>query len=207
MHLRALGVALLLLPTACGEPAAPATSAATTAREREPAASTPNEARPTAKQEAGQDRERVREAMKKMAGQSAELRQAFAAAAIAERTKGLVAESLRESFDKLQSMPPEMRRLTLMKGLATPEAAKAWTQACPAGPKVLADMAALAPPEQGKFLVTACKLSGDGLITPTEMENTDGIALAAALTAAHQVGKAEVERELLSFFLQASPSR
>jgi len=45
------------------------------------------------------------------------------------------------------------------------------------------------------------------LITPAEAEKTDGLALAAALTAARPLGKSEVERELLAFFLKASPSR
>ncbi|NUO47421.1 MAG: hypothetical protein HOV80_01050 [Polyangiaceae bacterium] len=166
----------------------------------------PATAAPSGKAEAGPESGKIREAMKSMEAQPAESRQAFAGAALAELTQGRLPEPLRKAFGDLQSAPLQGRRLILMKGLATPEAVSAWTAVCPAGATVLGDMEKLAPKDQGKHLVTTCKVGGDSLITPAEAERTDGIALAAALTAAQLLGKAEVERELLAFFLKASPA-
>jgi len=93
-----------------------------------------------------------------------------------------------------------------MKAFATPEVASAWTKTCPAGPRAIADMARLKREDGAKHLWDTCKLSGSGLISAEEAAKTDGLALAAAMTAADQLGKAEVERELLAFFLKASPA-
>jgi hypothetical protein len=200
-----------IVSSGCTDPSSPGATTPSQSAAANPtpvatSTSGPTAAAPSGKAEAGPGADKIREAMKSMQSQPAESRQAFAGAAIAELTQGKLPEPLRKAFDDLQSVPPQGRRLVLMKGLATPEAVSAWTKACPGGATALGDMAKLVPKDQGKFLVTTCKLTGDGLITPAEAERTDGLALAAALTAAQLLGKAEVERELLAFFLKASPS-
>ena len=153
------------------------------------------------------DAAKIREAMKSMQQQPAESRQAFAGAALAEIGAGRLPEPLRQAFDELQSMPPEQRRLVLLRGLATLEVALAWTKVCPAGPRAIAGMAALAPPEHGPYLVKTCGLERHPLVAAVDPAATDGTALAAALTADGSLGKGELERELLRFFLRASPAR
>jgi hypothetical protein len=130
-------------------------------------------------------------------------RRQFAGAALAELTKGSLPEPLRAAFDQVSKVEPRMGRLVLMKALA--EVAPEWTELCPAGPTALADMAKLRPEDQARHLWVTCKLSGSGLVSEAEAAKTDGIALAAALTAANKLGKSEDERDLLAFFLRASP--
>jgi hypothetical protein len=153
------------------------------------------------------DAGKLREVMRSMQKEPAESRQAFAGAALGEIGKGRLPEPLRQAFDELQSVPPDQRRLILLRALASLEVALAWTKVCPAGPRALAGMAALAPSEHGAYLVKICGLEHNGLVSSSEAAATDGTALAAALTADGSLGQGELERELLRFFVAASPAR
>jgi hypothetical protein len=155
--------------------------------------------------EAAADAAKIRQAMRSMEGRPAESRQAFAGAALAELTPGRLVEPLRKAFADLQTAPGPMRRLTFMKAFATPEGAASFARVCAAGPRALANMARLPVAEQSRHLWTECKFTGSGLITAAEAEKTEALALAAAMVAAAEVGKAELEREVLQFFLKASP--
>jgi hypothetical protein len=172
-----------------------------------PSSELPPEPPHAARSEARPDAGKLREVMRSMQREPAESRQAFAGAALGEVGKGRLPEPLRQAFDELQSAPPEQRRLVLLHGLATPEVALAWTKVCPAGPRALAGMAALAPSEHGAYLVKTCGLEHNGLVSSSEAAATDGTALAAALTADGSLGQGELERELLRFFVAASPAR
>ena len=196
-------VLLVLFSLGCGEPAGTTSSAPG----REVTSSQPSHqasTAPSAKQE--RHTSRYVDAMRRMAARPAEERRQFAAAAIAEVTEGSLLEPLRKGFQEVSQVEPRMGRLVLMKALASPEVATAWSAVCPAGPGALADMAKLRPEQQSSHLWSTCTLRGHGLITEAEAQKTDGVSLAAALTAASLLGKNEDARDLLAFFLKASPA-
>ncbi len=214
----ALALALALaLPLSCGEPPKDGTSPSGSAAQTPPtqtslpsprATSTESSAKPegAAKSEAGPEAESIRQALRSVASQPASVRQELAGKALADLTKGRLLEPLRKAFDELGQSPPEMRRLGFMRALSTPDVARAWAKVCAAGPRALAEVATLARSEQSRHLWKTCKLSGDGLVTEAEAAGTDVTALAAALIASSELGKAELEREVLIFFLKASPA-
>lgn len=148
----------------------------------------------------------IAEVMRSMEDQPAEIRQAFAGAAIAEHTKGRLVEPLRAAFDELQTVPHDMRRLALMKAFATPEVLAVWQRVCAAGPSAIAEMAKLRREEQGGHLARACQLTDSTPVTAEQAGKTDGIPLAAALVAAHQLDKTGIDRDLVQYFLKASPA-
>lgn len=135
-----------------------------------------------------------------------EARQAFAGAAVAEQSQGKIIEPLRLAFDELQKTPPAARSIVLMKAFGDTQVAAAFKKVCAAGVSALAEMVKLPRAQTGGYLMKQCHFKDTRLISETDAERVDGLALAAAELAAAQLGEAEVERELLVFFLQASPA-
>jgi hypothetical protein len=147
---------------------------------------------------------KIRAGMREMAGQPAEDRQAFAGAVLAE-IAGAKLGAVGGAFGELESVPPEMRRLVLAKALSDPAVAAAWMKICPAGLQAFAAMAQLPLGEHGKHLWQTCPLSGHGVIDEAQAARTDGGALAVGLIAASQLS-GKLERDVISFFLAASPA-
>lgn len=156
------------------------------------------------KKDASERAAKVREAMASMKDLPPEARQAFAGAAIAEQSQGKIIEPLRLTFDELQRTPPDAYQVVLMKVFGNTQVAAAFKKVCPAGVAALAEMVKLPRAETGRYLVKQCQFKDTRLISEADAEQTDGLALAAAELAAAQLGDADVERELLVFFLQAS---
>jgi hypothetical protein len=93
-----------------------------------------------------------------------------------------------------------------MRAFATLEVLGAWSRVCPAGPRVFGPIATAPRADGGRHLWTACPLSGAGLVDAALAARTDALPLAAALVVADQLGQDALGRELVAFFVDASPA-